>query len=105
MKLMQQFADEFSLVLSGDGWVDLTGKGISKGYGLERVCRHYGITMEETIVFGDYLNDLDMLRLTPNSYAMANAHQEVKKACMNVTRFTNNEDGVVRELADIFGLE
>ena len=61
--------------------------------------------MEETIVFGDYLNDLDMLRLTPNSYAMANAPPEVKKACMNVTRFTNNEDGVVRELTNIFGLE
>ena len=63
MKFMQQFADSFSLVLSGDGWVDLTRKGISKGYGLEQVCRHYEIAMEETIVFGDYLNDLDMLRL------------------------------------------
>ena len=105
MKFMQQFADTFSLVPSGDGWVDLTRKGISKGYGLEQVCRHYEIAMEETIVFGDYLNDLDMLRLTPNSYAMANAHPKVKKACMNVTRFTNNEDGVVRELTNIFGLE
>ena len=104
MNLMKQFKNEFNLVLSGDGWVDLMGDGISKGFGLRKVCEHYGIAMDETIVFGDYLNDLEMLRQSPNSYAMANAHPDIKKICRKITRFTNDEDGVVRELADIFGL-
>lgn len=104
MELMGRFADEFTLVLSGDGWVDLMGKGVSKGYGVKKLCEHYGITMDETIVFGDYLNDLEMLKQSPNSYAMANAHPDIKKICKYVTRYTNDNDGVVRELADIFGI-
>lgn len=104
MELMRQFQDDFSLVLSGDGWVDLMGKGVSKGSTLEKMCGYYGVKMEETLAFGDYLNDLDMLMRTPNSYAMANAHPEVKKACANVTRFSNDENGVVWEIRRIFGL-
>ncbi len=104
MKCMEQFKDLFSLVLSGDGWVDLTGKNASKGKALKRLCEKYGISMNETLVFGDYLNDFDMLIQSPNSYAMANAHPEVKKICAHITRSTNDEDGVVKELTDIFNL-
>lgn len=104
MELMRPFENEFSLVLSGDGWVDLMGKGVSKGSTLEKMCAHYGIKMEETMAFGDYLNDLDMLMRTPNSYAMANAHPDVKRACANITRFSNDENGVIREIKRIFDL-
>ncbi|MCI8327370.1 MAG: HAD family hydrolase [Lachnospiraceae bacterium] len=104
MELMRQFEEDFSLVLSGDGWVDLMKKGVTKGSTLERLCEHYGIAMDETIAFGDYLNDLDMLMRTPNSYAIANAQPNIKEACAHVTRYTNDEDGVARALIDIFGL-
>jgi hydroxymethylpyrimidine pyrophosphatase-like HAD family hydrolase len=43
--------------------------------------------------FGDYLNDLEMLKASYHSYAMDNAHPKVKE----VSRFTapsNREAGV-----------
>lgn len=105
MELMKQFEEEFCLVLSGDGWVDLMRKDVSKGAAFVRVCEHYNIDMSETMAFGDYINDLDMLMRTPNSYAVANAHSDVKKVCTNVLPYTNNEQGVIRALVELFGLE
>ncbi len=101
---MRKFEDHFSLALSGDGWLDLMKKGVGKGSGFVRLCRYYHIALHETMVFGDYLNDLEMLMHSPNSYAMANAHPKVKEACAHVTQFSNNEDGVVRELSRLFHL-
>ena len=53
----------------------------------------YGLTSQEVMVFGDYNNDLEMLSLSDYSFAMANAHPNVKK----VARFEtlgNNAYGV-----------
>lgn len=107
-KGIQQMKDlgvekHFSPVLSGEGWLELMKAGVSKGNALRRLAGHYGIAMEETMVFGDYLNDLNMLSVTPNSYAMCNGHEEVKRLCRHMTTYSNNEDGVVRELEKIFG--
>lgn len=104
LELLEQFADRFSLTVSGDGWVDLMGKGVSKGSALERICGFYNIAREETIVFGDYVNDMEMMLYSPNSYAMANAHPRIKDICSKVLLYTNDQDGVVRELCDIFGI-
>ncbi|MDY6047300.1 MAG: HAD family hydrolase [Anaerobutyricum sp.] len=95
-------SENYSMVLSGDGWVELMKAGVSKGNALRRLCGYYGISMDEIMVFGDYLNDLNMLEITPNSYAMINGHEKVKKFCNHVTEYTNNEDGVIRELEKFF---
>lgn len=104
IRLIESFpcSENFSPVLSGDGWVELMKAGVSKGNALRRLCNYYGISMEETMVFGDYLNDRNMLEITPNSYAMVNGHEEVKKFCSHVTEYSNNEDGVIRELEKVF---
>ncbi len=49
--------------------------------------------------FGDFFNDIEMLRETYHSYAMANAHPEIKK----LARFeapSNNEQGVMTVIKD-----
>ena len=46
------------------------------------------------MVFGDYLNDLEMMLSGYYSYAMENAHEDLKK----VARFrakSNNDNGVI----------
>ena len=90
----------FTPVMSGDGWIELMKAGTTKGNALKRLCASMGIPMEETMVFGDYLNDLNMLLVTPNSYAMINGHEEVKRQCAYVTKYNNNEDGVVRAIEE-----
>lgn len=102
-EVMKQF-DGFTCCLSGDGWVDLMKEGVDKGGTFKKLCQHYGLTMEETMAFGDYDNDYGMLIATPNSYAMKNAYPSIKAICNYETKYTNEEDGVSRELVRIFDL-
>ena len=50
------------------------------------------------MVFGDYNNDIEMLQLGYFSYAMKNAHPDVRK----VARFktTSNSDGGVEKVIE-----
>jgi len=49
------------------------------------------------MVFGDYLNDLEMMHEGYFSYAMENAHDDIKKASRFITT-SNDEAGVMKVL-------
>jgi len=65
------------VVVSGEHWIDVMNLGVNKGVALERLQAATGITPEQTAVFGDYLNDLEMMDAASLSFAMANAHPDV----------------------------
>lgn len=96
-ELCQQFGKEFNVQLSGNYWTDIMAKGITKGTALKAIANKYGINYEETMSFGDYLNDVDMLNNSYYSFAMANSHEEVKKTA-NFTTGSNNENSVMKEI-------
>lgn len=75
----------------------MSGKA-SKAEGVQVVCRHFGMDPSEAVAFGDGRNDIDMLAAVPESYAMANAPDEVKRVAAHVTRFSNAENGLVHTL-------
>ncbi len=79
--------------VSGPNWVDLNHADAHKGYALEKVMRQHGVSSDEILVFGDYNNDLEMLQLSNFSFAMANAHPNVKKVAKYET-LSNNDFGV-----------
>ena len=54
---------------------------VNKGAALAKIQRQWGISRAETMAFGDYLNDCEMMECSAFSYAMANAHGELKKLC------------------------
>ena len=55
---------------------------------------------EEIAVFGDDLNDLEMISAYPVSIAMGNAVEEVKSAA-KYTTLPNDEGGIVHALKNI----
>ena len=57
------------------------------------------MSFEETAAFGDYLNDKTLLAEAGESYAMANAHPDLIRTARHVTRFTNDENGVMDVLS------
>jgi Cof subfamily protein (haloacid dehalogenase superfamily) len=65
------------VVVSGHHWIDVMNQGVNKGAALRRLQAATGITHEQTAVFGDYLNDLEMMDAASLSFAMANAHPDV----------------------------
>ena len=66
-----------------------------KGRGLEKLCRHLSIPMDEVIAVGDGRNDLEMLSAAGLSVAMGNADDFVKKAA-HITTDDCDHDGVAR---------
>lgn len=87
----------YQATLAGYMWVDLSLHGANKGKGLAAIQQKYNISPDETMVFGDYLNDYEMMQQGYFSYAMANAHPDLK----SVSRFetlSNDEGGVIHIL-------
>jgi hydroxymethylpyrimidine pyrophosphatase-like HAD family hydrolase len=85
------------------GMYEITAKGISKAVGVAELARHLGIKEEETAVYGDGLNDLEMLKYFANSYAMENGCEEAKEAA-HYQIGTNKDHAVVFHILNELGL-
>lgn len=94
---MDHLEDEVKVKVSGQHWVDLNHSNAHKGNALQKVMRTHNVRTSEVLVFGDYNNDLEMLALADYSFAMANAHPNVK-AVANYNTQSNNDFGVERVL-------
>lgn len=90
---IEEITNELQITVSSKNWLDISHKKANKGYALKMLQKELGIEMQETIVFGDYNNDLQMLELAHFSYAMKNAHPNVKKIANFETK-SNNDYGV-----------
>ncbi|MFI9250073.1 Cof-type HAD-IIB family hydrolase [Streptomyces sp. NPDC053069] len=97
------FAGTHQVVVSSEHWVDVMNRTANKGTALRGLQRALGITPAQTMVFGDYLNDLEMLDAAEWSFAMANAHPEVVRRARHLAP-SNNDDGVLRTVSRVLGL-
>ncbi|MDC6391058.1 HAD family hydrolase [Maribacter sp. PR1] len=94
---VKHFEENLQVKVSGENWVDISSPNAHKGYALEKVMQIYGIKSHEIMVFGDYNNDLEMLELSDYSFAMENAHPNIKEAAKYST-LSNDEMGVELQL-------
>jgi Cof subfamily protein (haloacid dehalogenase superfamily) len=97
------FADTHQVVVSGAHWVDVMNSTATKGAALRRLQRALGVTPAQTMVFGDYLTDLEMLDAADWSFAMANAHPEVVRRARYVAP-SHRDHGVLRTIERVLGL-
>lgn len=97
------FGDEYELVISGAMWMDIMCKDVSKGNAVHTLQKELNITSEETMVFGDYGNDVSMFPYAYYSYAMNNASNEIKNQA-NFIAPSNNENGVMKIICKILNL-
>lgn len=88
-------------IRSGDDFVDIMHVEATKGTALAKYCEMHQIKPEEVIAFGNYFNDIEMLRFSGLGIAMANSPQEVKEAADEVT-LSNNDNGVAVSLKKRF---
>nr|WP_269140712.1 HAD-IIB family hydrolase [Radiobacillus kanasensis] len=83
LELKKKVDDRFGAViesyLSDEHCVDILPKGISKASGIQYLLDKYDLEPEEIAVIGDSFNDVPMMQMTPNSFAMSGARDEVKK--------------------------
>ncbi|MEU1596893.1 Cof-type HAD-IIB family hydrolase [Streptomyces sp. NPDC005708] len=97
------FTSTHQVVVSGEHWVDVMNPTANKGAALRMLQRELGITPAQTVVFGDYLNDLEMLDAADWSFAMTNAHPDVLRRARYMAP-SNTELGVLRTIARLLHL-
>ena len=97
---LERFRRTQQVVVSGEHWVDVMHPTTHKGTAVRAIQERYGITPAQTMAFGDYLNDLEMLDAAEHSYAMADAHPTVRARARHLAP-SNREDGVVRTIREV----
>lgn len=102
-RLLQEMAGLFKDIAVSSSLsenVEINQAGANKGDALASLARHLGLPLEETMAFGDGLNDLSMIKAAGIGVAMGNACPEVLNAADLVT-VSCDEDGVAREIERI----
>ena len=91
-----------SVVMAGEGIVEILPLGLSKATGLSLAARRLGAKAADTIAFGDMPNDIPMFAWSAHGVAMANAHEELKAVADELT-LSNEEDGIAVVLERLLG--
>lgn len=93
-KLVEQEFPEVKLpMFSSREGADVVEKEASKAEGLKRLCAYYGISMKDTVAFGDSMNDYEIVREAGIGVAMGNSIEPLKKVADYVTA-PIGEDGI-----------
>jgi len=86
-------------IYTNDQWLEIMPKTASKSNAIKQLKSFLGC--DKVVVFGDGKNDIDMFELADESYAVANAHEELKKYATAIIG-ANDEDGVAKWLEQKF---
>ena len=81
----KQFLEFKFPLFSGKMGADVVEQEASKAEGLKRLCQYYGIDMEQTIAFGDSMNDYEIICAAGIGVARGNSVNELKAAADYVT--------------------
>lgn len=99
--LNMYFAED--IAMPGYYWLQVFHQQANKGKMVETLARHMNIPLSHVVVFGDYLNDLDMFKIAGRAIAMGNALPEVKAAAHQI--IGSNESGAVVEYLESLGFD
>jgi 5-amino-6-(5-phospho-D-ribitylamino)uracil phosphatase len=106
-ELKSLYSDELNIYFAPDVsnpnffWLQGFHQEANKGKMLKQMTQFLGISLSNTVVFGDYLNDLDMFKVAGHAIAVENALPEVKLAADHVIS-SNIDKGVILYLESLF---
>lgn len=84
-------------IYTNEQWLEIMPLEASKSNAIRQLQNV--LDCEKLIVFGDGKNDIDMFQMADEGYAVANAHEELKKYATEVI-LSNDEDGVAKWLKE-----
>ena len=102
-KVRAELDESLNLVTSGPGCMDTGIYGVHKGAAVDVLQEMWGIRPEETMVFGDQYNDVEMFTRAEYSFTMAGAMEGVKKKARYLAG-SNNDGAVVKEIRKFTGI-
>lgn len=93
------FGKDLMVVVAGEIWLDIMNKNVNKGAALGKIQIDENISYEETMVFGDYYNDVEMLKKAKYSFVMENANEDMKQYGNYIAK-SNKEYGVIQAIKE-----
>lgn len=102
-KKTQIMKEKYTLVQAGAKWTDAIPTNVNKGSAVSKLVELLNLNMKNTIAFGDYNNDIEMLQVVQKSYAMQDATKEAKAAADEVIG-SNNEHSVSNKIYELLDL-
>lgn len=91
----------YTSMQTADNLYEYMDPRINKGFGIEKACKHYGITPDHVVAFGDAENDEAMIETVGLGVAMANASDELKRIADVVLKETNDQDGLAHFVENV----
>lgn len=88
---------DLSIAKSAPYFIEIMARGIRKGHAVEVFTAYMGLSLADTMAFGDNFNDLDMLQTVGKAYVMSNGPKEVQEAIGHVTA-DHDHDGIAQIL-------
>lgn len=83
-----------------DGYeLDIVNKGNNKGLGVRKLLRYLNLSDDNSLCFGDQMNDYDMFEECGITVAMENGSEELKRYA-NYIASSNDNDGVAEFIED-----
>lgn len=99
----EKLGDKISITLSGPECLELMDKNVTKGEAIKNIMKKLNIPLNNTMAFGDGLNDYEMLSEVGKGLLMGNCAQRLReKLPDNEIIEKNIENGVARYLRKIF---
>ncbi len=77
--------------------IEVMPQGVGKGEAIKKLADYYCVDIQNTLAFGDYTNDIDMLRTAGHSVAMGNGVDAIKQIA-DIIAPNNTAGGVGRVL-------
>jgi Cof subfamily protein (haloacid dehalogenase superfamily) len=87
---VKHLENEVLLKISSKNWLDISVENANKGNALKLLQERLNIGKKETMVFGDYHNDIEMMQESDLSFAMENAHKDIKEIAKYTTKSNDN---------------
>lgn len=102
--LYEKYRDSYHCVYQTDiytneQWLEIMPLDTSKARAIRQLQSL--LNCEKLVVFGDGKNDMDMFELADESYAVQNAHEDLKRIATGIIS-SNDEDGVAKWLDENF---
>lgn len=99
-KVNSLFNDRVDVTLSGYNCVDIMNKGENKGKAIKNIQKKLEVEFNETVVFGDNYNDIEMFEEAYYSFAMEAAVEGVRKRARFIAG-DNNNDAVIKKIREL----
>ncbi|EGC38049.1 hypothetical protein DICPUDRAFT_76364 [Dictyostelium purpureum] len=111
LEKMRPLFPELSLVKSNcmnkdykQYYVEFLEHGVNKGTSVIDFCTAKSVDRSQVVAFGDAENDIEMLSEAGFGICLQNGTEPTKKVSNLISSFTNDQDGVARELVKLFNL-